>query len=81
MLPDRVHDTDCYHMYLDFAHVVTQPIYQHILQPSILGRCITVSWHIEAAYKKVREDDWKSPLLGSTSSFLAASLVVAGSGI
>lgn len=79
MLQDTVHDTACYHVSLDdFAHVVSQPIYQHILQPSILGRCITVSWHTEAAYIKVREGDWKSPLHGSTGSFLAASLAVAG---
>lgn len=56
MLQDRVHNSACYQLSLgDFAHVVSPPIYQHNPQPSILGRCITVSWHTEAAYIKVRE--------------------------
>lgn len=81
MLQDRVQDTAYNHVSVDvFAHVVSQPIYQHILQPSILGRCITDSWHTEAAYIKVREGD-KVTAAELHWQLSAASLVVAGSGI
>lgn len=82
MLRARAYDSAAfYHLSLeDFSHVASQPVYQHPQSP-ILGRCITISWHTEAAYIKVREGDWKSPLLSSTGSFTPASVVVAGLGI